>query len=38
MIPLTGTTSIDHMQTDLDVFGFHLEPWEVMLIEGLAAR
>jgi len=38
MIPLTGTTNIDHMQTDLDVFDFRLEPGEVILIEGLAAR
>lgn len=37
MVPLTGTTSIDHMRHDLDVFNFRLEPAEVALIEGLGA-
>ena len=38
IISLTGITNIDRMQTDLDVFDFHLEPGEVILIEGLATR
>ena len=38
MIPLTGTTSADHMQADLDVFDFRLEPDEVDRIERLATR
>lgn len=38
MIPLTGTTNSDHMQSDLDVFGFRLEPAEVDQIEALAER
>jgi len=37
IIPLTGTTNADHMQSDLDVFDFRLEPEEVERIEGLAA-
>jgi len=37
MIPLTGTTDLEHMRADLDVFDFHLEPEEVERIEGLAA-
>ncbi len=38
MIPLTGTTNANHMQADLDVFDFRLEPEEVERIEGLAAK
>ena len=38
MLPLTGTTNADHMQTDLDVFDFRLQPDEVARIEGLVAR
>jgi diketogulonate reductase-like aldo/keto reductase len=38
MMPLTGTTNVDHMRADLDVFDFRLEPEEVARIEGLAAR
>ena len=38
MIPLTGTTNSDHMQSDLDVFGFRLESAEVDQIEALAER
>lgn len=38
MIPLTGTTDAAHMQADLEVFDFRLEPAEVVRIEGLAAR
>jgi len=36
MIPLTGTSDPNHMQTDLEVSSFHLDPQEVQLIEGLA--
>jgi len=36
IIPLTGTTSADHMRADLDVFEFQLEPDEVRTIERLA--
>jgi diketogulonate reductase-like aldo/keto reductase len=36
MVPLTGTSNADHMRDDQDVFGFHLEPEEVKLIESLA--
>jgi diketogulonate reductase-like aldo/keto reductase len=36
MLPLTGTTSAEHMRADLDVFGFRLEPAEVALIECIA--
>jgi len=38
MIPLTGTTHGDHMQADLEVFDFRLEPAEVARIEGLGGR
>ena len=36
MIPLTGTTDASHMQADLAVFNFRLEPDEVKLIERIA--
>jgi len=36
MLPLTGTTSVDHMKSDLDVLGFTLEPSDVRLLETLA--
>ena len=36
MLPLTGTTNATHMQADLGVFNFQLEPEEVWLIDGLA--
>ncbi|HXD86184.1 MAG TPA: aldo/keto reductase [Urbifossiella sp.] len=36
MIPLTGTTDAAHMQSDLDVFDFRLEPGEVERIERIA--
>jgi diketogulonate reductase-like aldo/keto reductase len=36
MIPLTGTTDAQHMQSDLEVFDFRLEPEEVTRIEQLA--
>ena len=38
MIPLTGTTAAEHMQADLAVFDFCLQPAEVAQIERLAAR
>ncbi len=38
IVPLTGTTDIDHMQADLEVFDFRLEREEVERIEGLTAR
>jgi diketogulonate reductase-like aldo/keto reductase len=36
MVPLTGTTSADHMRADLDVFNFQLAQEEVQQIENLA--
>jgi len=36
MVPLTGTTDTRHMREDLEVFGFHLDPEEVALIERIA--
>lgn len=38
MIPLTGTTSVEHMQTDLDIDDFALTPAEVERIESIALR
>lgn len=38
MLPLTGTTSVAHMQEDLGVSEFHLDPAEVSVIERLAQR
>ena len=38
MLPLTGTTSIDHMRQDLAVSDIRLEPAEVELIERIAKR
>lgn len=38
MIPLTGTTSAEHIRSDLEVFDFQLEAGEVEQIEGLVAR
>jgi diketogulonate reductase-like aldo/keto reductase len=38
MMPLTGTTDAGHMQADLDVIDFQLEPAEVERIEGLTGR
>jgi diketogulonate reductase-like aldo/keto reductase len=38
MIPLTGTTSAQHMQADLAVFDFNLDPEEIELIDNLATR
>lgn len=36
MIPLTGTTSAEHMRADLEVFDFRLDPGEIELIERVA--
>jgi diketogulonate reductase-like aldo/keto reductase len=36
MVPLTGTTDVGHMQEDLEVFAFRLEPDEAECIERLA--
>ncbi|HEX4073569.1 MAG TPA: aldo/keto reductase [Planctomycetaceae bacterium] len=36
MIPLTGTTNVEHMRADLDVFSFQLAPDEIARIESLA--
>jgi diketogulonate reductase-like aldo/keto reductase len=36
MIPLTGTSNADHMQADLEVFDFRLDPAEIRRIDGLA--
>ena len=38
MIALTGTSDVDHMQADLNVFDFGLKPAEVALIESLAVQ
>jgi diketogulonate reductase-like aldo/keto reductase len=38
MLPLTGTTSAEHMQQDLGVTGFRLEPDDVAVIESIALR
>ena len=35
MLPLTGTTSAEHMRADLDVFDFDLAPDEVARIEAI---
>lgn len=37
MVPLTGTTDARHMQEDLEVLDFCLEPEEVERIDGLAS-
>ena len=37
MIPLTGTTDAEHLQADLAVFDFRLQPAEVAQIEDLVA-
>ncbi len=36
MLPLTGTSSADHMQADLAIFDFNLDTEEIQLIEKLA--
>jgi diketogulonate reductase-like aldo/keto reductase len=38
MLPLTGTTSADHMRQDLEVFDFQLDREEVERIENLVAE
>jgi diketogulonate reductase-like aldo/keto reductase len=37
MVPLTGTTDARHMQADLDIFSFALDPAEIEKIASLAA-
>ncbi|HLN30176.1 MAG TPA: aldo/keto reductase [Gemmataceae bacterium] len=37
IVPLTGTTDAAHMQADLEVFDFRLEPEQVERIEGLGS-
>ena len=36
MVPLTGTTVPAHMEADLEVFDFRLDPEEVERIESVA--
>jgi diketogulonate reductase-like aldo/keto reductase len=38
MLPITGTTDLNHMQADLQVFDFELDVEEVATIEILVAR
>lgn len=38
MVPLTGTTSADHMRADLQVLGASLSPEEVQTIEQITSR
>ena len=38
MVALTGTTNVSHMQADLEILDFQLDPQEVQQIEGLALR
>ncbi len=38
MIPLMGTTDAEHMQADLDVFDFRLQPAEIAWIEDWDVR
>jgi diketogulonate reductase-like aldo/keto reductase len=35
MVPLTGTTSLEHMKQDLKVYDFELTTDEVRLIESI---
>ena len=35
MLPLTGTSTVEHMRSDLEVFDFYLEPAEIERIDGL---
>lgn len=35
MVPLTGTSNPSHMQIDLDIFDFDLDPDELLMIENL---
>jgi diketogulonate reductase-like aldo/keto reductase len=37
MVPLTGTTSAEHMRDDLEAFDFRLDPGEAERIERIAA-
>lgn len=38
MLPLTGTTNVEHMRQDLAVFDFQLNSQEVMAIESISTR
>jgi len=38
IIPLTGTSSAEHMRGDLEVFGFNLDAEEIQQIENLVIR
>lgn len=38
LVPLTGTTNVEHMRSDLDVFTFRLAPEEVQRIESVLIR
>jgi diketogulonate reductase-like aldo/keto reductase len=38
MVPLTGTSTAEHMRADLDVFNYRLDPDEVERIERVATR
>ena len=37
MMPLTGTTSAEHMKQDLEIFEFDLDPEEIDQIERVAS-
>ena len=37
MVPLTGTTSLDHMKEDLKIYDIELTPEQVKLIEFIEA-
>jgi diketogulonate reductase-like aldo/keto reductase len=38
IVPLTGTSSVNHMRADLEVFGFRLDASDVARIESLVER
>ena len=38
MLPLTGTTRVDHMREDLDIHDFELTAEDVSTIENIAVR
>src|ERR1700739_4064337 len=37
MVPLTGTTSLEHMKEDLEIYDIELTPEQVKLIESIEA-
>ena len=37
MVPLTGTTSLEHMKEDLKIYDIELTPEQVKLIESIEA-